>query len=116
MLRRILETEGWHVREAENGRDALEDMARAIPSIILLDLTMPEMDGFEFIHELQRRDAWKNIPVLVVTAKDLSAGDRADLNGYAGRALRKGSYDKRELVETIGAMVAARIRSVRESV
>jgi signal transduction histidine kinase/CheY-like chemotaxis protein len=116
ILRRILEGEGWRVREAANGLAALADMAREIPSIILLDLMMPEMDGFEFIDELRRREAWKHIPVLVVTAKELTEGDRERLNGYVGRVLRKGSYQKQELVEMVGAMVAARIRSVRESV
>lgn len=116
MLRRILESEGWHVRTAENGRAALEDVARAIPSIILLDLAMPEMDGFAFIDELQRREAWKHIPVLVVTAKELTEEDRERLNGYAGHVLRKGSYGKRELVELIAEMVAARIRPARDRV
>ncbi len=111
LFRRVLESEGWRVREAENGRAALEVMVREIPSIILLDLMMPEMDGFEFIDELQRRDAWKDLPVLVVTAKELSAEDRERLNGYVGRVIRKGSYKARELIEHVGGMVAARIRS-----
>jgi hypothetical protein len=77
---------------------------------------MPEMDGFEFIDELQRQEAWRHIPVLVVTAKELTEEDRERLNGYVGRVLRKGSYDKGELVEVVSAMVAARIRSVRDRV
>jgi CheY-like chemotaxis protein len=116
MLSRILRSEGWRVREAENGRAALEEVAREIPSIVLLDLMMPEMDGFEFIDELQRQEAWRHIPVLVVTAKELTEEDRERLNGYVGRVLRKGSYDKGELVEVVSAMVAARIRSVRDRV
>ena len=116
MLSRILESEGWRVRTAENGRAALEALSREIPSIILLDLMMPEMDGFEFIDELQRHEAWRHIPVLVVTARELTEVDRARLNGHVGRVLRKGSYEKAELVEMVSAMVAARIRSVRDRV
>jgi len=116
MLSRILKSEGWRIREAENGRAALEEVAREVPSIVLLDLMMPEMDGFEFIDELQRQEAWRHIPVLVVTAKELTEEDRERLNGYVGRVLRKGSYDKGELVEVVSAMVAARIRSVRDRV
>ena len=116
MLSRILRSEGWRVREAENGRAALKEVAREIPSIVLLDLMMPEMDGFEFIDELQRKETWRHIPVLVVTAKELTEEDRERLNGYVGRVLRKGSYDKGELVEVVSAMVAARIRSVRDRV
>jgi CheY-like chemotaxis protein len=111
MFRRMLESEGWRVRAAENGRAALEDLARETPSVILLDLMMPEMDGFEFIDELHRSDTWKNVPVLAVTAKELSAADRERLNGYVGRVIRKGSYGKQELIEHVGAMLAARVAS-----
>jgi CheY-like chemotaxis protein len=69
------------------------------------------MDGFEFIDELHRSDKWKNVPVLAVTAKELSAADRERLNGYVGRVIRKGSYGKQELIEHVGAMLAARVAS-----
>ena len=74
MLRRRLEKEGWKVIEAENGRVALERMAERQPELILLDLMMPEMDGFQFLDEVRRQEDWHPIPVIVITAKELSPG------------------------------------------
>ena len=68
VMRRILEKEGWKVSEAENGRLALECMKRERPSLILLDLMMPEMDGFEFAARVRRNIEWRLIPIVVVTA------------------------------------------------
>jgi CheY-like chemotaxis protein len=76
MLRRRLEKEGWAVIEAENGRVALERMTERQPDLILLDLMMPEMDGFQFLDEIRKHDAWRSIPVIVVTAKELAPEDR----------------------------------------
>jgi DNA-binding response OmpR family regulator len=84
MMRRALEMDGWKVAEAENGRVALTRVEASRPDLILLDLMMPEMDGFEFVEALRRKDAWSGIPVVVVTAKDLSATDRARLDGHVG--------------------------------
>ena len=69
------------VGEADNGREALECVARRPPCVIVLDLMMPEMDGFEFLAELRRRPEGKAIPVLVVTAKELTEEERLFLNG-----------------------------------
>ena len=110
MIGRMLESEGWQVRQAANGRLGLEEVARERPSIILLDLMMPEMDGFQFLDEVHRHAEWKDIPILVVTAKELSGAEREKLNGYAGRILQKGSYQKEELVEQVSQMVASRVR------
>src|SRR5262245_42637864 len=72
---------GWNVVEAANGREALRRMESERPAVILLDLIMPEMDGFEFLEELRRRPAAENTPVIVVTAKDLDEQDRRRLKG-----------------------------------
>jgi len=90
MFRRMLSKEGWGVIEAENGRVALERVAEMRPEVILLDLMMPELDGFEFVVELNRRLEWRTIPVVVVTAKDLTAEDRLRLNGYVEKIIQKG--------------------------
>ncbi len=111
ILTRLLESEGWAVTQAENGRVALDRIQSGVPAIILLDLIMPEMDGFEFLHELSLRDPWKNIPVIVVTAKDLSPAERDMLDGYANNVLRKGMYDRDVLADRISHMVAARVRA-----
>jgi len=110
VMRRMLQSEGWKVREAHNGREALEELARGLPSIVLLDLMMPEMDGFQLLDELHARPEWKELPVLVVTAKELTAEDRARLNGHVDRVLQKGSYRKEELIEQVARMVASRVR------
>ncbi|MBI4494086.1 MAG: response regulator, partial [Chloroflexi bacterium] len=110
MTRRMLEREGWSVVEAENGRVGLEQVARQRPDLILLDLMMPEMDGFQFVTELRQRTEWQSIPVVVVTAKDLTTEDRLRLNGYVERILQKGSYSREELLGEVRDRVAACIR------
>jgi len=110
MVRRVLEREGWRVDEAENGRVALERLAVSSPSLILLDLMMPVMDGFEFVMEMRRMEAARSIPIVVVTAKDLTEEDRRRLNGDVAGLIQKGGSGRdeflaqiRELVETMTA-------------
>jgi len=107
MLRRMLDKEGWTVTEAENGRIALERVAEHRPALILLDLMMPEMDGFRFVEELRRQEAWRSIPIVVITAKDLSEADRLRLNGYVERILQKGAYSREALFAEVRDLVAA---------
>ena len=90
MLQRLLDKEGWVVIEAANGRCGVRAVAERLPDLILLDLMMPEMDGFAFLEALRQQDAWRSIPVVVVTAKDLTPEDRRRLNGYVERTLQKG--------------------------
>ena len=91
MLRRTLEREGWPVEEAPDGRAGLALVAARTPALILLDLMMPEMDGFEFVDALRRNEAWRELPVVVVTAKRAHGGGApaAERPGRAG-ASRKG--------------------------
>lgn len=110
MLRRRLEKESWTVIEAENGRVGLERMAESQPELILLDLMMPEMDGFQFLDEVRKHESWKSIPVIVMTAKELTVEDRQRLNGSVEKILQKGAYSRedlmREVVRLLGASVA----------
>jgi CheY-like chemotaxis protein len=101
MFRRAAEKHGWQVIEAENGRVGLERVKAQIPGVILLDLMMPEMDGFAFLDELRQRPDCRNVPVIVVTAKDLTEEDRRRLNGQVIQILQKGSHSPRELLEEI---------------
>ncbi|MDQ3582312.1 MAG: response regulator [Pseudomonadota bacterium] len=110
LMRRMLEKEGWVVTEAENGRVALERVAEHRPELIVLDLMMPEMDGFTFIEALRQNEAWRSIPVVVVTAKDLTADDHARLNGQVQQVLHKGSYSRDELLREMGERIAACLR------
>ena len=105
LMRRDLEKEGGVVIEAENGRVALERMAGACPDLIFLDLVMPEMDGFEFIAELDKNKEWQTIPVIVVTAKDLTDEDRLRLSGYVEKILLKEDYNCDELLSRIHTFV-----------
>ena len=89
MTRTILEMEGWKVTEAENGKVALESMETNRPNLILLDLVMPEMDGFEFANQVRKHAEWRLIPIVVLTAKDVSTEDRQRLNGYVETILKK---------------------------
>jgi PAS domain S-box-containing protein len=85
----MLSREGWEVDVAENGRVALDSLAYSPPDLILLDLMMPEMDGFEFVEALRARNEWRHIPVVVLTAKDITQDDRERLNGSASRIVHK---------------------------
>ncbi|NOY82521.1 MAG: response regulator [Kiritimatiellaeota bacterium] len=101
LLVHLLRKEGWTVSEAENGRVALDRIAESIPGLILLDLMMPEMDGFEFVAQLQKREQWRRIPVIVITAVDLTAADKERLNGHVSRILRKGSFKLEDVLREV---------------
>jgi signal transduction histidine kinase/DNA-binding response OmpR family regulator len=93
-VRQALEPIGWKVTEAENGQDAVESLAATRPDVIILDLMMPKMDGFEFLDELRGRSDRQDIPVVVITAKDLTDEDRNRLNGGVERIIQKGDRDE----------------------
>jgi GAF domain-containing protein/CheY-like chemotaxis protein len=116
LLRRMLESEGFAVVEAENGRVALERLRGESPSLILLDLMMPEMDGFEFVAELRRHDGWRAIPIVVITARDLSRDDRERLNGHVEKILQKGTYDRDHLLAEVRELVASSVARRRPQV
>jgi signal transduction histidine kinase/CheY-like chemotaxis protein len=107
LMRRILEREGFTVTEADNGRVALERAREAAPGLVVLDLMMPEMDGFEFVAEFRRHESWRAIPIIVVTAKDVSDEDRERLNGGVERILQKGAYTREALLREVRDLVAA---------
>ncbi len=92
-MRAALEQQGWTVTEASDGRDALKKLSEARPDVIILDLMMPEMDGFEFLEAMRREAEWRDIPVVVVTAKDLTDKDRIRLNGGVERIIEKTDRD-----------------------
>jgi signal transduction histidine kinase/DNA-binding response OmpR family regulator len=95
----------WLLEEAANGKEALQRVHTQIPDIILLDLMLPEMDGFEVIAALQTNAAWRHIPVLVVTALDLTEADRRRLNLGIERMLSKATLTSRDLVARIRALL-----------
>jgi two-component system, NtrC family, sensor kinase len=100
-VRGWLESQQWSVQEAANGGEALARLQRGKPDVILLDLMMPEMDGFAVVAALQKEPRWRDIPVIVVTARDLDAKDRERLNSGVQSVLIKESFQPAELVEQI---------------
>jgi adenylate cyclase len=104
-MRGWLEGPQWTVREAENGRDALNRIQESKPDVILLDLMMPEMDGFAVVAALQKEAGWQDIPVIVITARDLDAKDRERLNAGVQFVLVKERFRPADLVERIRRLV-----------
>jgi CheY-like chemotaxis protein len=106
LMRQALLREGWSVAEAENGRVGLEQMAERRPDAVVLDLIMPEMDGFEFLSVLRAREAWRSVPILVVTARDLTDTDRRRLNGGVERIIQKGGFAGDDLLREVADALA----------
>ena len=113
-VRQTLVPIGWKVTEAENGQVAVEALAAARPDVIILDLMMPKMDGFELLDKLRERRDWQEIPVVVITAKDLTDEDRDRLNGGIERIIQKSDRDEmlRQLSREIGKCVKLRTKGI----
>jgi len=105
LLTRLLEKENIRIMEAENGSVAMERLAMEKPSLILLDLMMPVMDGFEFLALLRQNPNYADIPVIVVTAKDLTQEDRQILTGSVTQIIEKGAVDRDKLLQDITQML-----------
>ena len=108
LLRRTLGREGWSLAEAASGSEALARLERASrpPSAVILDLMMPGIDGFELLAEMRRRDDLRNVPVVIVTAKDLSHEELNWLRGNAEKVLPKGAYSRQELIKVVQEMLS----------
>ena len=104
-IRIWLEPQHWVVSEAENGRVALDRLNEVAPDVIILDLMMPEMNGFQLVAALQGHPQWRRIPVVVVTALDLTAEDRARLNSGVQSVLLKESFKPDELIYGLRRLV-----------
>ena len=109
MMRRLLLAAGCQVRIAENGRRGLDDLALVRPDLILLDLMMPEMNGFEFLVELRGWPGLADIPVIVVTAADLTHEDRRRLNGGVEQILRKAGADSEYLFSQLRRLIKSHL-------
>jgi CheY-like chemotaxis protein len=105
-MRDLLEEAGLEVDEAGDGRVALTRLDERWPELILLDLLMPGMDGFAFLAELQRRGEGRSVPVVVLTAKELTASERQQLGGPIEKILRKGSFGHEQLLAEVSALMA----------
>jgi len=105
MMRRSLESWNWTVIEAANGREALEKLREVTPTTIVLDLMMPEIDGFELVTQLRQNPTWQSIPVVVVTARELSAEDHLKLNGSVRQIVAKNGQNQTELLDQLRRLV-----------
>jgi CheY-like chemotaxis protein len=107
MMAKLLQKEGYEVVQACNGKEALKRLQTQVPGMILLDLMMPEMDGFQFVAEMRKHEAWSTIPVVVVSAKSLTPEDRLKLNGQVEGVIQKGSFTHKELLAEIRRLMGA---------
>ncbi|MEJ2556664.1 MAG: GAF domain-containing protein [Anaerolineae bacterium] len=103
LIRRILEAQhGYRVIEAGGGQSGIDLVRQRKPDIIILDLMMPEVDGFAVLEALKREPETRSIPVIVITAKSLTEEERQSLSGQVEVLLRKGLFTEHELLEDLG--------------
>ncbi len=115
MLVRTMERQGWSSVTASDGREALEVVAAKPPDLILLDLTMPRMDGFEFVAELRKRQEWRAIPIVVITGKSLTNEERQKLQGHVQKVLLKGDFSRDHLLNELREIVGECVKRARAS-
>ncbi|MDQ7826164.1 MAG: response regulator [Candidatus Eremiobacteraeota bacterium] len=101
ILVQSLARQGYSALQAENGRKALESLRDRRADMVFLDLMMPEMDGFEFLEELKKNEAWCAIPVVVVTAMDLGPEERERLKASTVKVFQKGTLTLDELMAAV---------------
>ncbi|QDG52378.1 response regulator [Persicimonas caeni] len=114
IMQRNIEAAGWQVDTAANGRIAIEQLEELHPDIILLDLMMPEMDGFEFLREIRKHDKWSDIPVVVVTARQLTRAEVEQLQMVSERIMRKGNFTGPELVAEVDRVVRQQLPQLQD--
>lgn len=110
LLRRALDREGLSVAAAENGLIALQQIAVRMPELIFLDLMMPVMDGFEFLKELKKNEKWAKIPIVTLTAIDLTPSQIEKLKGQVEVVLDKKTLGPIELLQTVRKLVITFVR------
>lgn len=108
VMKNLVTREGFLVMEANGGREALEQLESAVPDLILLDVMMPEMDGFEFIEQLRSNPEWRSIPLVVVTAKDLSDEERQRLSGNVDSISLKSASAPEDMLQKLRSAISVR--------
>ena len=98
IVRQELEGEGWAVRGAANGVEALDAVAQKRPDVLLLDLLMPRMDGFETLRRLRLQEATRDLPVVIITAKDLSPDEREELEHHTAQIIAKSGLEREHIL------------------
>jgi threonine synthase len=106
LIRRILQSQGnFTILEAANGREGLELIQSELPDLVVIDLMMPEMDGFTVIEELRKKQETATIPVIVVTAKELTPDEKSRLGGHIQALLQKGDFLNDEFLEEVKSLI-----------
>ncbi len=108
LVEAALAPEGWTVVRAGGGAEGVRLARSERPAVVLLDLLMPEVDGFEVVEHLRSDPLVADIPIVVLTARDMTAADRERLNGRVSFLARKGAFGRAELVELVGRLADAR--------
>lgn len=109
MLCRQLKKQNWEVIAAANGSQALMKLADHTPGMIISDLMMPEMDGFDLVHQLRQHEQWRAIPIVILTAKEITPEDQQKLNGSVIRIFAKGSYHCSDLLTEVNNLLCKAI-------
>ncbi len=109
-LRATLEQDGWQVTEAADSTTALQQLHQTPPNLILMDLVLPQMNGLELISRLQEQPEWEQIPIIAITAVNLSGEERSQLTGYVEQVLQTGSYPPDKLLLEIRELVNASLK------
>lgn len=100
-LKELLETEGFKARVANSGEEAIKILKEAVPAVIFLDVVMPGMDGFQVVRRLQGNEAWKKIPVVILSGKELTDKERDMLQSHIKDVLNKEEFNKEAIASTI---------------
>jgi CheY-like chemotaxis protein len=108
LIQVILENEGYRVLKAFQGKDGVELAARDHPDLIILDLIMPEVSGFNVAYQLRQIPATRNIPIIVLTSMDIDQETQLQLEAYTSGLIKKGSFTKKDLLREIGNIESAR--------
>lgn len=101
LFRRILIREGWHVREASDGSRALSQLKAHKPTLMVLDIMMPKLDGFDVLRSLRNSEELADLPVIVATSKDLTRAELDWLKQNAGEVVRKGENGRSDLIAAL---------------
>jgi threonine synthase len=106
LIRRILQSQGdFEIYEATNGREAIELVSRELPDLVILDLMMPEVNGFAVLDELRSKPETANIPVIVATAKELTVDEKSRLQGQIQSLMLKGDFLNDEFLEEVRSLI-----------
>lgn len=108
IISRTLRRNGWQVQNASNGKQALMTVKKAVPSVVILDLMMPEMDGFACLHYLRSSPNTRTLPVIILSNKILTPEDRQQLEGPAVKLLPKTNSQRSELVDLVRGIIESR--------